>query len=101
MSNIDTKSRTKIQDSELHLGVVSGTLGGRGPITPGFGPKRTKVFVRRSQTQILTDEQDSLALHTAWWKDYRKGGPTAPRSLTKQLSFEYSACGREVLLLPV
>ena len=38
MSNIDTKSRTKIQDSELHLGVASGTLGGIGPITPGFGP---------------------------------------------------------------
>ena len=30
MSNIDTKSRTKIQDSELHLGVASGTLGGIG-----------------------------------------------------------------------
>ena len=67
MSNIDTKSRTDKQDSELHLGVVSGTLGGRGPITPGFGPKRTKVSVRRSQAQILTDEQTSLAFNSAWW----------------------------------
>ena len=83
MSNIDTKSRTDKQDSELHLGVVSGTLGGRGPITPGFGPKRTKVSVRRSKTQILTDEQASLADNTAWWGEYRKGGPKAPRPLTK------------------
>ena len=83
MSNIDTKSRTKIQDSELHLGVASGTLGGIGPITPGFGPKRPKkVLVRRSQAKILTDEQDSLAVSVAWWKDFRKRGPKAPRSPT-------------------
>ena len=84
MSNIDTESRTKIQDSELHLGVVSGTLGGIGPITPGFGPKRPKkVLVRRSQTQILTDEQESLAEHSAWWKKFRKGGPKAAKPKTK------------------
>ena len=43
MSNIDTTSRTEKQDSELHLGVASGTLGGRGQLAPSFGPKRGKV----------------------------------------------------------
>ena len=78
MSNIDTTSRTKKQDSELHSGVASGgTLGGRGQLAPSFGPKRGKVSVRRSKEQILLEEQNTLASSSKWWNEYRVHGPRA------------------------